>query len=129
MPDHFAFTKLVVADLEAAHAFYTSVFGITELARVTADIGGRGIQEIMYVPTREGGAQFVLLTFTDLETPRDDEVILGFMTDDIDGVVSRAVAAGGGVVSEPKDMPEHGVRVAFVKDNEGHLIEVVQLLR
>jgi len=129
VPDHFAFTKLVVADLEAANAFYTAVFGIQELARVSAAIGGRAIEEIMYGPTREGGAQFVLLTYADLDAPRDDEVILGFMTDDIDGVVRRSLAAGGGVVGEPEDMPEHGVRVAFVTDNEGHLIEVVQRLR
>jgi predicted enzyme related to lactoylglutathione lyase len=128
VPEQFAFTKLVVADLEACHAFYSTVFGFQEIARVTSEIGGRGIDEIMYAPTSGGGASFVLLTFTDLDTPREDEVILGFVTQDIGGLFTRAIQAGAAVVSEPTDMPEHGVRVGFLHDVEGHLIEVVQVL-
>jgi predicted enzyme related to lactoylglutathione lyase len=40
------------------------------------------------------------------------------------------VKAAGGRVTDPiRAMPEHRVRVAFVRDVEGHLIEVVQLDR
>jgi hypothetical protein len=35
--------------------------------------------------------------------------------------------AGGSVVDPIRALPEHRLRVAFVKDVEGHLIEVVQL--
>ncbi len=125
---HFGFSKLLVNDLEAAATFYSSVCGLTELARVTSDIAGRPISEIMYNPTGEGGATFVLLQFTDSDARGSDEVIIGFQTDDVDAFVERAVAAGGSIVEAVKSMPEHGVRVGFVADPEGHLIEVVELL-
>ena len=128
MNDQFVFTKLVVTDLDASAAFYTSVFGLTEHNRVTADIADRRIDEIMYEPTSPGAASFVLLRFADRETPAREESILGFMTDDLEALVARAVDAGGSLVDPIRELPEHGVRVGFVADNEGHLVEVVELL-
>ena len=124
----FGFTKLVVADLERSLAFYRAVAGLEESARVDAEIAGRKISEILLHPTTPGGANLVLLHFHDRPQPSGDEVILGFITADLEGFVMRARDAGGSVYEEIKTMPEHGVRVAFVKDPEGHLIEVVQLL-
>lgn len=127
--EHFGFTKLVVADLEASARFYSDVFGFKESGRVRADIAGRGIDEIMFHPTTPGGSTFVLLRFDDRSSPSADEVILGFISPDVDDVIARATAAGGGVAQEPVPQPAHGVKVGFVTDNEGHLIEVVELLR
>ena len=126
--NHFGFTKLLVRDLDKVANFYQEVFGLTELARVDSDIAGRAISEIMFHPTAEGTATFVLLKFLDIEAPSADEVIVGFQTDDVARVVERTRAAGGAVVDPVRSMPEHGVKVAFVKDVEGHLIEVVELL-
>lgn len=125
---HFAFTKLVVVDLDAAEAFYTTVFGLTPTARVHSDIAGRVIDEVMFAATAPGASTFVLLTYPDLRDASSDEVIVGFMTDDVDALVTLAVASGGALAREPRDMPEHGVRVGFVTDPEGHLIELVQRL-
>jgi len=55
-------------------------------------------------------------------------VIQGFITDDLEAFVERALTAGGAVVDAPWDSVEHGVKVAFVTDVEGHLIEVVQMI-
>ncbi len=128
MTDHFAFTKLVVADLEASARFYTAVFGVREQTRVHAEIAGRPIDEILYEATAPGGATFALLRYGDVTTPSSEEVILGIVTTDVAGVVARVGEAGGSVVQAPTAMPEHGVTVAFVADTEGHLIEVVELL-
>jgi predicted enzyme related to lactoylglutathione lyase len=127
--DHFGFTKLVVGDLEKSAAFYKSVCELTEMARVDAAIEGRPISEIMFNATGQGAATFVLLTYKDAPTPRAGEVILGFITQDVDAFVARARAAGGSVAQEAMRQPEHGVKVAFVRDVEGHLIEVVELLK
>jgi predicted enzyme related to lactoylglutathione lyase len=127
-PAHFSCTKLVVADLEKACTFYKSVFGLTEQNRVNAAIEGRPISEIMFNPTAPGGATFVLLAYTDTSTPSLSESITLFITPDLAGLLKKALAAGGQVVDEMRDMPEHGVKVAFVRDVEGHLIEVVELL-
>jgi predicted enzyme related to lactoylglutathione lyase len=118
----------VVGDLEKSATFYKSVCQLSELNRVDATIDGRAISEIMFNATAPGGASFVLLSFLDAPEPSAGEAILGFTTSDIHAFVARARAAGGSVVEEAKDMPEHGVRVAFVNDIEGHLIEVVQML-
>jgi predicted enzyme related to lactoylglutathione lyase len=126
--EHFAFTKFVVADLEASAAFYTDVFGVQEQRRVKDDIGGRAIEEILFESTAPGGASFVLLHFADTPEPATGSVIGGFLTDDIDELFPRAVAAGATVVEPPHDAPEHGVRVGFLADRDGHLLEICQLL-
>jgi predicted enzyme related to lactoylglutathione lyase len=128
MPEHFGFTKLVVHDLERSFAFYRDVFGLAETARVSADIAGRPIDEIMLRPTAPGGANLVLLSYPDRPAPSSDEVILGFVTGDLAAVVERATTHGGSVLQPPREMPEHGIRVAFITDVEGHLVEVVEML-
>ena len=124
----FGFTKLVVGDLEKAAAFYKSVCGLTEQARVEDKLGGRAISEIIFTPAHQGGASFVLLSYPDTPNPSSGEVILGFATPDVDALVSRVLAGGGAVVDAAVSRPDHGVKVAIVKDPEGHLIEVVQIL-
>jgi len=126
--DHFGFAKLIVGDLERSAAFYLSVCELTEMARVDATIEGRAISEIMFNATGQGAATFVLLAYRDTPAPKSGELILGFITKDIDAFVTRALAAGGSVVQMAVAQPEHGVKVAFVRDIEGHLIEVVELL-
>lgn len=125
-PDHFGFTKLLVADLDKSAAFYRAVFGLQETGRIESEIAGRAIEEILFSPTGDGAATFVLLRYTDTATPSDNEVIIGFITPDIDALVERAVAAGGSVRREPLDYSDLHVKVAFVADNEGHLLEIVQ---
>ena len=127
--DHFGFTKLIVADLERSANFYKSVCELTELARVDAAIEGRPISEIMFNATGQGAATFVLLSYADAPDPKGGEVIIGFITNDAGAFVSRAQAAGGSIAQDIVNQPEHGVKVAFVRDVEGHLIEVVELLQ
>jgi predicted enzyme related to lactoylglutathione lyase len=124
----FGFSKLVVADLERSGAFYQAVCGLVESGRYDAEIGGRAIREIMYRPTSPGGATLVLLAFVDTPRPASGEAILGFSTPDLDAFLERARAAGGSVFQEPRTMDDLEVRVAFARDVEGHLIEVVQPL-
>jgi lactoylglutathione lyase len=124
----FGFTKLIVGDLEKSAAFYKSVCGVVEQARVDDVLDGRPISEILFNPATPGGPTFVLFTFHDTPKPFGSEVILGFMTPDLDAFLDRARAAGGTVVEELGSRPELGVKVAVVKDLEGHLIEVVQML-
>jgi predicted enzyme related to lactoylglutathione lyase len=125
---HFGFTKLQVADLEKSAAFYTRVAGLTQQTRVDTDSGGRKLSEIIFNPTRPGSATLVLIHYYDSPKPVVGELILGFETGDIDGFVARAVEAGGSIVREAWEMPEMKIRVAFVADPEGHVIELVQPL-
>lgn len=123
----FGFTKLVVGDLEKMKAFYMNAYGLKQFDRIQADIGIDPIDEIML--GRDSGfgpGSIVLLRFTELAPPRPGAVILGFITDDLRTLLDRIVANGGRVHAPIKDIPEMKVRVAFAKDPEGNLAELVQ---
>jgi len=124
--EHFGFTKLLVVDLEKSAQFYRDVFGLKETTRIQSEIAGRALEEILFNPTGDGAATFVLLKFVDATVPSANELILGFLTSDIDALIARATTAGASVVREALDYPHLSVKVAFITDLEGHLIEVVQ---
>lgn len=124
----FMFTKLIVADLDGAAAFYASVVGLVEMQRVETVINGRAVTEVAYMPTCPGGPMFVLARFHDAATPATSELILGFASQNLDGFVTRATASGGKLIEAPRDIPGAGMRVAFVADTEGHLLQVTEML-
>jgi predicted enzyme related to lactoylglutathione lyase len=54
-------------------------------------------------------------------------VILGFTTPDLPALLDRVRRFGGAPLGKVKDIPLHGIRVAFARDPEGHLCELVEL--
>ena len=131
MPEsNFAFTKLVVHDLERLIEFYSEVYGLHAVHRVRGEsIGGEEIDEVMMSPDPTATwSSLVLLKYVERSAPATAEVILGFTTDDLPALLERVQTAGGSVHADMKDMPELHVRVAFAKDPEGHLAELVQVL-
>jgi predicted enzyme related to lactoylglutathione lyase len=122
----YSFTKLAVQDLEAMAAYYCHVFGLEERQRVSAEIAGAPIDEIILgVDGAYGG--LILLTWRGRTPPPPGEVILGFTTADIERLFGRAVGAGGSVRQHPGEVAAApGFVVGFVADPEGHLAEVVQ---
>lgn len=122
----YSFTKLVVDDLEGMARFYEDVYGLTELQRVQADIGGEPIDEII-LGSDDGYGGLILLRFPDRPAPASGEVIVGFTTPDIAALFERARAAGATEVDAPRVMAvAGGLMVGFLTDPEGHLTEVVQ---
>jgi len=124
----FMFTKLLVSDLDAATAFYSSVVGLVEMHRVEAVIDGRPVTEVIYMPTYAGGPMFILARFHDVASPASSELIMGFSSQDLDAFVERAEKAGGKVIEAAREIPGAGMRVAFVADTEGHVLQVTQML-
>ena len=122
----FMFIKLEVSDLEKCAEFYAEVFGLVELRRIEAIILSRPISEICFKPTYAGGALLVLAKFHDVTEPANNEVILGFSVEHLDAALGRATSAGGQIV-ERLDTADYG-RLAFVKDPEGHLIQVNEVI-
>jgi predicted enzyme related to lactoylglutathione lyase len=121
----FAFTKLVVDDLDATLAFYADLCGAREVQRIQADIAGEPIEEI--ICTTESGAGIIFLKWLQRSSTPGGEVVLGFMTADIKELFERATAAGGRVLQEPAALPEMGgVVFGFLADPEGHIVEVVE---
>lgn len=128
----FGFAKLIVDDEEKLASYYQAVYGLDPVERVAGDEGGLGepFREVML--GRDGALSpdesLVLFKFTDREPPRDPESILGFITEDLDALAERVSANGGSLVGPIKSMPEHGVRVLFATDPEGHLSENVEMM-
>jgi catechol 2,3-dioxygenase-like lactoylglutathione lyase family enzyme len=122
----FIFTKLIVGDLERSAAFYRAICGLTEQTRISGSVGGRAMTEIILAADPPGAATLVLFAFHDSPTPALGDSILGFQTDDIAAFIDRALAAGGSVVQDITDLPDHRLKFAFVRDIEGHLVEALQ---
>jgi len=124
----FMFTKLQVKDLGGAVAFYSSVVGLVEMNRVEAEITGRTISEVVFMPTYPGGPMFILAQFHDMQAAAANELILGFATKDIAGFIARAEQAGGRVLEPAREVPGMGgMQVAFVSDPEGHVLQLSQM--
>ena len=126
----FAFSKLIVHDLEKMAAFYRDVYGLHALNRVRGQsIGGEEIDEIMVSSDPKAAyGSLVLLKYLGRGPSPNGELILGFTTGDLPGLLERVRAAGGGVHAAIQEIPEMKLRVAFATDPEGHLAELVQML-
>ena len=126
----FAFTKLVVHDLEKLAAFYREAYGLHVVNRVRGvSIGDEEIDEMMM--SADPSAQWsslVLLQYLGRGPSPNGELILGFTSDDLPALLERVKKAGGTVHAPIKEMPELKIRVAFATDPEGHLAELVQVL-
>jgi len=128
----FGFTKLVVDDEEKLAVYYEEVYGLSPAQRLQGDAGGLGepFREIILGPGGElsPDESLVLFKFVDRAAPRDQESILGFITENLDALVERIQANGGSLAGPLRSLPEHGVRVVFSTDPEGHLCENVELI-
>jgi lactoylglutathione lyase len=124
---------LNVEDLDAAEAWYAVAFGYARefAARLEAfelDIvmlihPGRGDRlELLHRPGSRPGLR--------ADTPPEAVLTRGFghMAFDVDGVDAaheRLLGLGARSVMAPRPSPEPGVRMAFVADPEGNLIELL----
>lgn len=119
-------TKMVVADLDAASRFYQQVCGFAEAQRIEATLEGRAFVEAVMASPAKGGATLVLMAYRDGAPVAVGESVYGFNTEDAAAFLHRVRAAGGSVVEEPVTLAQLGLVVAFAKDPEGHVIEVMQ---
>jgi predicted enzyme related to lactoylglutathione lyase len=127
----FGFTKLIVDDEEAMATYYSEVYGLKRLHHVDGgDPAVMGpIREVIMGPGDTMSAEsLIMIKFLDKPAPRDREVILGFVTDDLDALGDRVIARGGKHLGTIRSMPEHGVRVLFTTDPEGRLSKNVEMI-
>ena len=109
---------LITRDTGGLLNFITTVFEGDELARVATEDGGIGHAEI-----RVGDA--ILLAFDAQPDWPDTPSILRVYVDDAAATVSRAVAAGGRIVT-PLDDSAWGDRGGRIRDPLGNIWWVVQ---
>lgn len=122
----FAFTKLIVNNLEASTAYYKTVFDLKQLQRITVTVGGDQIDEIVLGSGQPGAAALIMFKYLDGRPATTGETILGFVTDDLDGLVGRMVKHGGKATMPNHVLADGSGRVCFVTDPEGHLVELFE---
>ena len=124
---------LSVADLAAMAAWYGDVFGFQ--VELTLRVEPLDLDIVMLVHPGAGDRLELLYRpgSTRPATPADPgEAALrqglghiAFDVPDLDTAFDRAVAAGAWPVMSPRPSPESGVRMAFVADPEGNLVELL----
>ncbi len=124
---------LAVGDLEAAVSWFCDVFGLVPELSLRVDALDLSIEMLIH-PTL--GYRLELLhrpgsgTGRKPATPgeaalREGYGHVAFDVTDLDVAYERAVACGARPVMPPGPSPEAGVRMAFVADPEGNLIELL----
>lgn len=124
----YAFTKIIVADLAAMEHFYCDTLGLRVQARIAVDKPGYVIRETVLV-VGESGTLLNLVQHLDRPCPAPGEAVVGLSVDDLDAVIDAATGAGGSVVTPPVDIPDHKLKIAYIADPEGHMLELLQPLR
>ena len=124
---------LNVADLEAAERWYVEAFGYVRELAVRLDAFELDIVMLVHP---DGGDRLELLhrpgSRRGLRAADPPEAVLtegfGHVAFDVRGVddtFDRLVALGARPVMTPRPSPEPGVRMAFVADPEGNLLELL----
>lgn len=124
----FAFTKIVVADLEASERFYEKALGLSRAAYIEFGEEFDRLQEVVLaVPgSVSGGANLQLIHYPGRPKPVPGEAVIGFTVADAETSVAAMRAAGGRVTVPVTTIADHGVTCAYVADLDGHLIEIIQ---
>ena len=109
--------RVFTTDLNRAERFYRDVFGLTQ----TQNFGAN--ERVLNLP----GAGAPRLVLAQTEQPRGNGSY-AVSVSDIDGVMSRAAAAGA-TITRPASAPSAqmgGVRIGLFTDPDGTLVEVIQ---
>lgn len=119
------YVVLVVADLDRSVTFYADVLGLP--------LGHRSgpyaqfATGVTRVACYERDAMASTLGMEALRAPAPDApgFELGFKVDDVDAAYAELIDAGAEPATPPRDRP-WGQRTAYIRDPDGHLIELAQ---
>lgn len=124
-------TMIRVADFEASVRFYVEGFGMKVLDRFSVESRGAAAIYIGFNDYRSGGV-LELVQHRGDKTPYTHGTGYGHFAvgvADVPAMVARLEAMGAEVDLRPKVLMDGGPQVAFVKDPDGYLIELIQTQR
>lgn len=116
---------IAVADLDRSADFYRSVFGMVDT--MTFDLPH--MREIVLGFPDDRGSGLVLMEYTDGSdnSRTGDPLKVVLYVADPEAVAARVPEHDGAVVMAPRRFPKMGnALVGFVKDPDGHLIELLE---
>jgi uncharacterized glyoxalase superfamily protein PhnB len=119
---------LYVKDVSASLAFYEKAFGLSR--RFFQDDAGKAYGELETGATRLAFSSLALakeilkkdpVTASPTSTPLASEI--AFVTPEVQAAYVRALTAGATAYAEPRQKP-WGQLVAYVRDIDGHMVEI-----
>ncbi len=116
--------RLLVQDVGESIRFYRDVLGLDltwgeEGIGYASFSGGNGVDLSVFLRTGQPEAD---------AGGRGDTVLLSMEVDDVDGEVERLRALGVALVGDPRTEDGWGLRVAYVRDPDGNLLELMRRL-
>ena len=117
----FGYTIVYVDDVAATIAFYVKAFGLKR-----GMVAGDEFSELATGETKLGFAAKKMLHGPGQFASPDGKVLgveIAFTTDKVQAAYDQALAAGAKTVSNPEQKP-WGQTVAYVRDNNGFLVEI-----
>jgi lactoylglutathione lyase len=129
LPSRIHHVGLPVSDLDRSVAWYREALGLTHES--TASVP-RGVAFIV-APT---GERLELVAVDVQPSAWEDPIAalrggvphIAWTVDDLDAAHARAVEAGGRSVWAPRDTSEARLRIAFVADPDGNLVQLLSSL-
>lgn len=124
MANFVVWADLPVTDMARARAFYSKLLGypieewpntnggLAMLMQPGGDMSDAGADLTVAGPTQPSSTQGAVVYFS--------------ANGDIDGMLERAVEAGGKVFKEKQDMGDMGGWLAYIIDSEGNLVGLQQ---
>jgi lactoylglutathione lyase len=115
---------IYVSDLDRSVAFWEGVVGIPVQSRTEIP----GVNEVV-LQAEIGGSRLQLAQRLDDRAPIEMGTAMWKLyvdTEDCQALYDKAIAAGCESVSEPQQLDRWPVTVAFVKDPDGYLVELLE---
>lgn len=118
----FAFTKIIVRDVEGSVDFYGKVLGLKLVQ--TVELEGL-VEKLLAAPGQEAGPFLVLYHEYEGAPLRHGNAWgpIGYQVADVDATYAVALAAGGQADMEPFNYED--IRIAMFLDPEGHKVELM----
>lgn len=120
-------TMLRVRDLDASIAFYTGLLGMQVLEKNDFPEGKFTLAFVGYGSVKDHTAIELTYNYGDNEYALGDAFgHIALETSDIYATAERLRAGGAQIVREPGPMKHGSTHIAFIKDPDGYMIELVQ---
>lgn len=122
---------LRVHDLERAVQFYVEGLGMKLIDRINIGAGNMTAVFVGYGDYDSGGL-IELCDFWNDSEPYTHGTGFGHISvgvGDVDAMVAKLEGMGAEITVRPKDYAEKGPRLAYLKDPDGYLIELIQTRR
>ena len=112
---------LVSRDVDRLHAFYSTLFDATQVARWPEE------GPVFYLGLRIGDSELGLASDAEVDVDKPGRVVLSIDVADVDALLPRIEALGGSAPAPSNDLP-WGQRVAHITDPDGNAINLTQSL-